>query len=137
MSEFNDRVWALVRRVPRGRVVSYGGVAAILGRPRAARGVGRALSMLPDGTDVPWWRVVNRNGEVSIKGVMHGAALQRALLRREGVRFVRGRIDWNRFGWDAEGLPEGLRQDPDGSTGPGRAAAGRPRTATGAKRRRG
>ena len=109
MGGFNERVWDVVRQVPHGRVVSYGGVAAILGRPRAARGVGRALSMLPDGSDVPWWRVINRNGEISIRGVMHGPALQRALLKREGVRFVRGRIDWRRFGWDAGNLPDELR----------------------------
>lgn len=100
---FAERVYALVRQVPRGRVVSYGGVAALLGHPRAARGVGRALNVLPDGTDVPWWRVVNRNGAISIRGVLHGAAIQRRLLVREGVRFDRNdRIDWKKYGWDPE-----------------------------------
>jgi methylated-DNA-protein-cysteine methyltransferase-like protein len=91
--------------VPRGRVVSYGGVAAILGAPRAARGVGQALSALPEGSDVPWWRVINSRGEISIKGRIHGAALQRTLLRAEGVRFDRaGRVDWKKFGWDGGGM---------------------------------
>jgi methylated-DNA-protein-cysteine methyltransferase-like protein len=100
---FTERVYRLVRQVPRGRVVSYGGIAALLGQPRAARGVGQALHALPDDTDVPWWRVVNRNGELSIRGVLHGAARQRQLLRAEGVRFDRGgRIDWRRFGWRPE-----------------------------------
>lgn len=100
LTSFSDRVYALVRRVPRGHILSYGGVAAILGQPRAARGVGHALSVLPEGTDVPWWRVVNRNGEISIRGPIHGAALQRALLEAEGVRFDRqGRIDWRGYGW--------------------------------------
>jgi methylated-DNA-protein-cysteine methyltransferase related protein len=100
---FTTRVYRMVRRVPYGRVVSYGGVAALLGQPRAARGVGQALHALPDGSDVPWWRVVNRNGEISIRGVAHGARLQRALLEAEGVRFDgAGRIDWKRFGWDGE-----------------------------------
>jgi methylated-DNA-protein-cysteine methyltransferase related protein len=72
-----------------------------MGQPRAARGVGTALSALPDGADVPWWRVVNRNGEISIKGMMHGPQIQRTLLEREGVEFdARGRIDFRRFGWD-------------------------------------
>lgn len=105
MSEagFTDRVYDMVRRVPRGRVVSYGGVAALLGQPRAARGVGRALNALPEGSDVPWWRVVNRNGEISIRGVLHGAVLQRRLLRAEGIRFdAAGRIDWQRYGWTPE-----------------------------------
>lgn len=98
---FTARVYRTVRRVPRGRVVSYGGVAALLGQPRAARGVGQALHALPEGSDVPWWRVVNRNGEISIRGIAHAAQLQRALLEAEGVRFDgAGRIDWKRFGWD-------------------------------------
>lgn len=97
------RVYAVVRSVPRGTIVSYGGVAAILGQPRAARGVGRALCALPADTDVPWWRVVNRNGEISIRGAMHGAIVQRKMLEREGVRFDRrGRIDWNIYGWNAQ-----------------------------------
>ncbi|HEX7051282.1 MAG TPA: MGMT family protein [Longimicrobiales bacterium] len=103
MSEFTERVYATVRRIPRGRAISYGGVAAILGRPRAARAVGHALSRLPPDSDVPWWRVVNRNGEISISGIFHGALRQRALLEAEGVRFdARGRIDWSRFGWSPE-----------------------------------
>src|SRR5262245_5258328 len=101
--EFSERVYRMVRRCPRGRVVSYGGIAALLGHPRAARGVGTALSALPDGSDVPWWRVVNHNGEISIKGVPHGPQLQRALLLAEGVEFDRrGRIDWKQFGWDGK-----------------------------------
>src|SRR5690606_25813411 len=97
---FAERVYALVRRIPRGRAVSYGGVAALLGSPRAARGVGTALGALPVDTEVPWWRVVNRNGEISIKGEPGLAALQRTLLMKEGVRFdERGRVDWDRSGW--------------------------------------
>ena len=73
----------------------------ILGSPRAARGVGYALAALPAGTDVPWWRVVNHAGRISIKGAPGLPALQRTLLRSEGVRFDRqGRIDCARFGWD-------------------------------------
>ena len=103
MRPFTTRVYAMVRRVPRGRVVSYGGIAALLGQPRAARGVGHALSALPDGADVPWWRVINRNGEISIRGTLHGPQLQRALLEGEGVQFSEaGRVDWQRFGWDGQ-----------------------------------
>ena len=105
--DFTKRVWQVVRRCPRGRIVSYGGVAAILGQPRAARGVGHALSALPQGSDVPWWRVVNRNGEISIRGSNHARHLQRALLEGEGVVFDRrGRADWKRFGWDGKAHPK-------------------------------
>jgi len=113
---FTERVWALVRLVPYGRVVSYGGAAALLGQPRAARGVGGALASLPDDSDVPWWRVINRNGEISIKGPMHGAVRQRSLLAREGVRFgPTERVDWRVYGWSpaAEEIPaELVREGP-------------------------
>jgi methylated-DNA-protein-cysteine methyltransferase related protein len=103
MSTFTSRVYSMVRRVPHGRVVSYGGVAALLGQPRAARGVGQALHALPDGADVPWWRVINRNGEISIRGALHAPQLQRALLEGEGIEFSNGgRVDWKRFGWDGQ-----------------------------------
>jgi methylated-DNA-protein-cysteine methyltransferase-like protein len=107
MSEFADRVYHVVRRVPRGRVISYGGVAALLGVPRAARAVGSALCALSDKHRVPWWRVINRNGEISIRCVVHGPQVQRALLEGEGVRFDRnGRVDWRRFGWKPEAVTD-------------------------------
>jgi methylated-DNA-protein-cysteine methyltransferase related protein len=103
MSTFTSRVYDMVRRVPHGQVVSYGGVAALLGQPRAARGVGQALRALPDGSDVPWWRVINRNGEISIRDPGHAPRLQRVLLEDEGVEFdAAGRVDWERFGWDGK-----------------------------------
>lgn len=97
----------MVRRVPPGRVVSYGGVAALLGTPRAARGVGTALAALPEGSDVPWWRVVNRDGAISIGYPPYAALLQRRLLEDEGVAFdARGRISWERFGWSPDPTEE-------------------------------
>ncbi len=112
LTAFQQRVYTAVRAIPEGRVASYGGIAAILGQPRAARAVGGALCALGEDSGVPWWRVVNRNGEISISCMLHGPAVQRALLRREGVRFGRlGRIAWTRFGWDGEGVPAGVRED--------------------------
>ncbi len=100
---FTEQVYRLVSRCPRGKVVSYGGVAAILGRPRAARAVGVALRELPDNSKVPWWRVINSAGRISIRGITDVAALQRALLEREGVKFSRaGKVDWEKFGWNGK-----------------------------------
>jgi methylated-DNA-protein-cysteine methyltransferase-like protein len=77
----------------------------MLGVPRASRGVGAALSVLDDTEEVPWWRVVNRNGEISISHLSISRRLQRVLLEREGVEFDEGgRIDMDRFRW-AGGLP--------------------------------
>lgn len=100
MSTFREQVLEIVRRIPRARVTSYGAVAAMAGKPRAARGVGWTLSGLPEDTDVPWWRVVNRRGEISTPRFNHLAQLQRALLEAEGVEFEGGRIPLERFGWN-------------------------------------
>ena len=100
MSSFYDRVYDVVRRIPPGRVTTYGHVAALCGNPRAARTVGWALHALPDETDVPWQRVVNARGGISIGKVGVPPALQRALLEGEGVEFgASGRIDLDAFGW--------------------------------------
>ena len=94
---FDDAVYALVRRVPPGRVVTYGQVAALLGAPRAARAVGQALHRCPPG--VPWHRVVNRRGGISKRPNASSMLSQRLLLLREGVRFGQGRVDLARYGW--------------------------------------
>lgn len=104
MTAFSERVYACVRRIPNGRIINYGAVAALVGRPRAARGVGYALSHLPIDTDVPWWRVVNRRGAISTSRVMGVAQRQRALLEHEGVEFNdEGEASWERFGWNPHG----------------------------------
>lgn len=96
---FFARVYALVRRVPRGRVVTYGQVAALLGVPRGARAVGWALRGLDARREktVPWHRVVGQGGKISLREGP-GGLLQRHRLRAEGVRFVGGRVDMSRHG---------------------------------------
>jgi methylated-DNA-protein-cysteine methyltransferase-like protein len=80
--------------------MSYGAVARRAGIAGHARQVGYAMHALPDGTAVPWHRVVNAKGEISRRKSGSGALVQRVLLEREGVRFTgRGRIDLERFGW--------------------------------------
>lgn len=96
--------YRIVRRIPRGRVATYGEVALVAGKPRAARQVGFALAALRGAPhDVPWQRVLGARprgfAAVSILDAV-GAAVQRDLLEREGVRFDdRGRVDLERFGW--------------------------------------
>ena len=86
MNPFYHRIYRVVRHIPKGRVATYGIVARLAGRPGAARMVGWALSALPDDGDVPWWRVINAAGRISLSTVDHGAVVQRALLLREGVQ---------------------------------------------------
>jgi methylated-DNA-protein-cysteine methyltransferase-like protein len=94
---FERAVHVLVRRVPAGRVVTYGQVAALLAAPRSARAVGQAMRRCPAG--VPWHRVVNHRGGISLRGGGEGMLTQRILLEGEGVRFVRGRVDLRRHRW--------------------------------------
>jgi methylated-DNA-protein-cysteine methyltransferase related protein len=90
-------VYALVRRIPAGRVVTYGQVAALVGSPRAARAVGQAMRRCPPG--VPWHRVVNAQGRVSRRRNPGSMLTQRLLLQREGVAFRREAIDLARHRW--------------------------------------
>jgi methylated-DNA-protein-cysteine methyltransferase-like protein len=99
---FHRLVYQLVRRVPRGKVATYGQVAAILGQPRAARAVGQALRMLPEPLlgVVPWQRVINASGRISFRGDVFRPDLQRELLEAEGVEFNRsGAVDLKRVLW--------------------------------------
>jgi methylated-DNA-protein-cysteine methyltransferase-like protein len=98
-----ELIYAVVRRIPRGRVASYGQVAALAGLPRHARQVGYALHALPEGSDVPWHRVINARGEVSPRATPGWDRLQVALLRRERVLGARShRVDLERFRWDPD-----------------------------------
>ena len=96
------RYYDVVRRIPPGRVATYGQVAAEAGLPGRARQVGYAMAALPNGSDVPWHRVVNARGEVSRRsGGTAFEQIQRVLLEAEGVRFsAHGRIDLSQFRWD-------------------------------------
>ena len=96
-----ERFYDVVRRVPRGRVTTYGTVAAKAGLPGRARQVGYAMAALPDDHDVPWHRVINAQGRVSARaGGSAFETIQRALLEGEGVHFDEsGRVDLDRFGW--------------------------------------
>ena len=100
---FYAHVYALVRQVPPGKVVTYGQVAALLGNPRAARAVGYALRFLPTGTDVPWHRVINHRGHISLRTPPESPLVQRLLLEEEGVVFdAEGRVDLAVYRWQGE-----------------------------------
>ena len=95
------RIYAAVRRVPRGRVATYGQIAALAGLPGHARQVGYALHALPSTTAVPWHRVINAKGEVSLRSVQGYDQEQRLRLEREGVEFnARGRVDFTAVRWE-------------------------------------
>jgi len=93
-------IYAVVRRIPRGKVATYGQVARLAGLPGRARQVGYAMHALPAGSRVPWQRVINAQGRVSRRRSAGAELSQRILLEREGVRFGPGaRIPLALFGW--------------------------------------
>ena len=93
------RIRAVVRRIPRGCVATYGQVAALAGLPNHARQAGYALHALPEGTPLPWHRVVGAGGAIRLRRV-DGAWTQRMRLEREGVGFTpRGRVRLLEFSW--------------------------------------
>lgn len=99
-----QRIYQVVRRIPRGKVSTYGRVARLVGGC-SARNVGYAMSSLPYGSDVPWQRVINAQGRISQRSGGDGASVQQQILEAEGVVFHKnGSVDLGRFCWpDCEG----------------------------------
>jgi len=95
-----DLIYSVVASIPRGRVATYGQVAALAGLARRARLVGHALRETPDGVDVPWHRVVNHQGRISARDEPASEHNQRRLLEAEGVRFIGDRVDMESHQWD-------------------------------------
>jgi methylated-DNA-protein-cysteine methyltransferase-like protein len=94
------RIYAVVKRIPRGCVATYGQVATLAGLDGHARQVGYALHNLPDGIDIPWHRVINARGEVSPRTTSDSHELQRMLLEEEDVEFsLDGRVALKKFRW--------------------------------------
>ncbi|MEW6029243.1 MAG: MGMT family protein [Chloroflexota bacterium] len=101
---YHQQVWDLVRRIPRGRVATYGQIALMLPPPAGVdfeaykafgpRWVGGAMAACPD--DVPWQRVINSQGKISERP---GAEKQRLLLEEEGIVFVKDKVDLKKYGW--------------------------------------
>ena len=94
------RIYRVVKRIPRGRVATYGQIATLAGLDGHARQVGYALHSLPDGLHIPWHRVINAKGEISPRSAGDSHELQRMLLEGEGIDFtLDGRVDLKKFRW--------------------------------------
>lgn len=96
------RIYDVVRRIPRGRVCTYGQIALLVGNPRLSRVVGYALHVNPEPGVIPCHRVVNRNGEVSSAFAFGGENVQIQLLENEGIEFVAGRVPLEKYMWYGE-----------------------------------
>lgn len=100
---FYESVYHVVKKIPKGKVTTYGHIALLLGNPRAARAVGYALNSLKKDreSEIPWQRVINRQGRISFKGDSFRADLQKKILQSEGVFFDLGddQLDFDKYGW--------------------------------------
>lgn len=94
-----EALYLVLAQVPAGKVVSYGELAQLAGLGRAARWVGRTLGQLPDGTTLPWHRVIAAGGHLSLSAGSPAGAEQRARLRAEGISILNERVDMRRHGW--------------------------------------
>ena len=92
-------VWQVVDGIPRGHVLTYGEVARLAGMSRAARRVSQAMRRAPRGKKLPWHRVINVQGRISFPQDSSGYQRQKELLEEEGVVFLKGKIDLERFGY--------------------------------------
>lgn len=95
-----ERIYEVVRQIPKGYVATYGQVAALAGNRRWARVVGYALHANPDPEGIPCYRVVNKAGCVSEAFAFGGGNRQRELLEADGVKFIDGHVDMEHFCWD-------------------------------------
>ncbi len=95
-----SRIYEIVQRIPKGKVATYGQIAALAGNPRWARVVGYALHVNPDPGSIPCHRVVNREGAVSSAFAFGGGNIQISLLREEGVHVEDGKVDLSVYRWN-------------------------------------
>jgi methylated-DNA-protein-cysteine methyltransferase-like protein len=99
-SEKYQRFYAVVGRIPSGKVATYGQIATLAGFPGQARQVGYALHATPDDLEIPWQRVINAKGEISPRGNPIGEEIQRQMLADEGICFTQqGRISLKKYQW--------------------------------------
>lgn len=109
MEGFFDRVYNIVKEIPKGKVATYGQIAKLLGAPKFSQIVGFALHANPDNSTIPCHRVVNRFGELSNSFAFGGKAEQQKLLVQEGVEFTKqGNVDMKKCQWKPELLDIGL-----------------------------
>jgi len=95
-----NQIYDIVREIPSGRVATYGQIADLAGIPGQPRRIGYALSALPADSNVPWHRVINAKGEISIRSGGGSENLQKKLLKQEGIKFDRnGRVSLDLFRW--------------------------------------
>ena len=93
------RIYNAVKKIPKGKVATYGQVATLAGNPKMSRAVGNALHKNPDPAGIPCYRVVNAKGELSGEFAFGGPGAQQKLLEADGIEVVDGKVDLKKYGW--------------------------------------
>ena len=93
------RIYDAVKKIPKGKVATYGQVAALAGNPKMSRAVGNALHKNPDPAGIPCYRVVNAKGELSVEFAFGGPGAQQKMLEADGIEVVDGKVDLKKYGW--------------------------------------
>lgn len=96
------RIWDTISDIPRGKVASYGQIAEVAGIPRGARQVGYALRHLPNGSEVPWFRVIQASGKIAFDNDTPQFVEQKKRLQQEDVAVIAGRIDMQKYRWQPD-----------------------------------
>ena len=94
-----DKIYEIVKQIPKGKVATYGQIARIVGNPNLSQIVGYALHVNPDPENIPCYRVVNRFGEVSSAFAFGGENMQIALLQDDGIEVIDGKVDLQKYLW--------------------------------------
>ena len=104
MQPLSERIVKVIRKIPKGKVATYGQIADLAGNPRAARQVVRILHTLSENEKLPWYRVINSRGTISLRPG-EGYEIQKAILIKEKIIFDdNDKIDLKRFGWNPKAL---------------------------------
>lgn len=106
----SQQIWDTVRRVPYGKVSSYGFIADLAGLPGRARMVGSVMQQAPDEMQLPWYRIIKSNGQLAFAPGSASAERQKGLLQEEGVVVLNNRVDMKRFSWQP-GLADMMQMD--------------------------
>lgn len=98
--QLNEMIWQILALIPKGKVATYGQIAKLCGYPGYARYVGHTLKQLPQGTGLPWHRVINAKGQISFPKESDAYRIQRTRLEQEGIAFDGEKISLKRYQWD-------------------------------------
>ena len=100
MEHFREQVYYWVSQIPKGKVTSYGYIAKLSGFPRHARHVSKALGAAPNRKQLPWQRVIGSDGKIAFNPDSDHYAIQEALLQKEGVKVIKGKVDLKQYAWE-------------------------------------